>query len=74
MRVKAPLEPGFKSIEEGRRQALVTVGGESVPYAFGVPLTSLVAGTNTVTFQVANGANSYPPVLTSVDLLTFTGS
>lgn len=49
-------------------------GGDGVPYAFSVPVADLVQGTNTVTFRVVNGIDSYPPVLTSVDLLSFTGS
>jgi hypothetical protein len=50
------------------------VGGGGVPYSFPIPLNDLVSGTNTITFSVANSPNSYPPILTSLDLLTFTGN
>jgi hypothetical protein len=48
-------------------------GGGGVPYTVTVPVNDLVSGTNTIAFQAANSPNSYPPVLTSLDLLTFTG-
>ena len=49
-------------------------GGGGVSYAFSVPLGSLVQDANTVEFTVDNSWNSYPPVLTNVELLTFGGS
>jgi hypothetical protein len=39
---------------------------------FPVPLSELVNGTNMVSFAVPNSNDGYPPVVTSVDLLTLT--
>jgi hypothetical protein len=50
------------------------LGGDGVSYVFPVSLASLVNGTNTVTFSVPNSNNSFPPVVTGVDLLTFTNA
>jgi hypothetical protein len=47
-------------------------GGGGVEYVIPVPVASLVNGTNTLDLAVEGGNNSYPPMLTSVDLLTFT--
>ncbi len=49
-------------------------GGGGVLYDFPIPLSDLVNGTNTLSFSVPNGWNSFPPILSSVDLLTFTGN
>jgi hypothetical protein len=47
-------------------------GGGEVTVLFPVPLSDLTAGTNTVTFAVPNSDNGYPPIVTGVDLDTFT--
>lgn len=49
-------------------------GGGGVLYSFPIDLSSLVQGTNTLEFTVDNSWNSYPPVISSIDLLTFGGS
>jgi hypothetical protein len=50
------------------------VGGGEVAYNFPVPLADLINGTNTLNFSVPGSNNGYPPILTSLDLLTFTTS
>lgn len=50
-------------------------GGGEVPYTFNVPLSELHAGSNTISFTVDNNTyGGYPPILTNLDLLTFTGN
>ena len=39
-------------------------------FNFPVALSDLRAGTNTIAFASDNSVNSWPPVLTSLDLLT----
>jgi hypothetical protein len=46
-------------------------GGGGVSYVFPVPVSSLLNGTNTVNFVVPGSNNGYPPILSSLDLLTF---
>ena len=48
-------------------------GGGGVLYTFDVDKSLIAAGTNTVAFGVDNSENGYPPIVSSVDLLTFTG-
>ena len=45
-------------------------GGGGVLFNFPVALSDLRAGTNTITFASDNTVNSWPPVLTSLELLT----
>lgn len=46
-------------------------GGGGVPYSFPIDVSSLVDGTNTLRFTVANSNNGFPPVVANIDLLTF---
>ena len=45
-------------------------GGGGIPYAFTIPTTNLTTGTNTITIKIDNTWDSYPPVLTALDLHT----
>ena len=45
-------------------------GGNGTLFNFPVPLSDLHAGTNTIAFASDNTENSWPPVLTSLELLT----
>jgi hypothetical protein len=47
------------------------VGGGGVLYSFPINLSSLVNGTNTITFSVSNSVNSYPPVISNIEVITF---
>jgi hypothetical protein len=46
----------------------------SAAYAFPVPMSALVQGTNTLEIASSGTSNGWPPVLANIDLLTFGGS
>jgi hypothetical protein len=46
-------------------------GGNGVLFNITIPLTDLKPGTNTITLALDNTDNGWPPILSSLDLLTF---